>query len=174
MPKPKQKSYAHETRIAKTFSTWAGKKFTRCPASGALRWGDGHWTYGDLVPPDGLPIVIECKHHKDISIDGLLHQDNKLVDWYRQVYDDSERASDELYLMTLPLVVFRRNGVADRVLISHEDFIDLVGSVSRFGINHPIRYFTTVGIGYTPLVICELDQFLGEIKVQQVEEFLTQ
>ena len=58
---PKIKGNKFERDIAKLLSKWYRKPFHRMPSSGALRWNDVIFTFGDLLPPSDLNCIIECK-----------------------------------------------------------------------------------------------------------------
>jgi hypothetical protein len=110
MPKPKKKGNAHETAVAKLLTEWAGEPFHRMPTSGALRWHGELWTFGDIVPPEDFHLVIECKHHADVSIDTLFNEKNKICEWWReQAVPDAERCDMSLEINTEPWLVFKRN-----------------------------------------------------------------
>lgn len=111
--KSKRKGNTFESRVVECLSAWWGEKFVRTPNSGALRWNNGIWTFGDLCPPNSFPCCVECKHHWEVDIDELLrkHVSDARISWfwYFQTRPDSWRASGELNKTIHPLLVYREN-----------------------------------------------------------------
>ena len=70
MVNSKNKGNSNEYKVAKILTEWSKLKFHHLPASGALRWNEMVWTFGDLLPPESLPIIVECKWWKEVSRPG--------------------------------------------------------------------------------------------------------
>ena len=108
--KSKIKGNKHELATARTLSEWWSEEFRRMPNSGALRWGGVAFTYGDLLPPESFPAIVECKHYKEIDLSLLLRGKSPILDWWGQVVDDVHRCLEETGQALEPLLVFRANG----------------------------------------------------------------
>lgn len=112
----KQKGNGFERVIAGMLTEWSGKDFQRVPNSGALRWRNKTWTYGDVLPPPEWPLVIECKHHAEVSVDDLLGNrklglwDSQIGTWWiDQTLPDCERARQNLGVAAMPWLIWRQN-----------------------------------------------------------------
>jgi hypothetical protein len=164
MSRSKDKAYAHETRIAKVLSKWAGQTFMRTPSSGSMRWGGGRWIYADIVPPEDFPILCECKHHADMSIEGVLVQDNKIIEWWRQTEESYHRAIKDLGSYSVyPCMSFRRD--------YGRDFL----AVPQSMLPGRIRYFALEG-GITSgmsMAICDMKTFLELFKPEDLMSTLS-
>jgi len=162
--KSKKKSYANQAEVAKLFSEWTGKTFKQVPRSGGLRWGGAFWTYGDIVPPRDLRLVIECKHYKEVRIEDLLgnHKVKNPVTsqiaewWYAQTVPDAERCRRELELDRVePMLCWKRDYGRIRLCINQGflweiDAHENVQSLPRLHVNLP---------GHDPFVILDLRDF---------------
>ena len=71
-------------------------------------------TMPDVIGVDGLHI--ECKRHEKLEI-------NK---WYTQAAADAERMQDGK-----PAVIFRQNRQQWKIVLSLEDFLDLIGGAGH-------------------------------------------
>jgi hypothetical protein len=169
MSKSKSKGYRFECEIAKKLSDWSGMNFVRVPASGALRWNnDETWIYGDVLPPSNIPIVIECKFHANISLENLLRQDSKIIEWWKQCEEDSKRANENLRIDTQPVVIFRRNLTPSKIMMREEFFQDvLFGSEPDL-----VRAFAFYNMGPN-LVVADLDSFLAGVTVDRMIEYFS-
>lgn len=114
--KSKAKGSKFQRDIAAFFAEWSGFSFRSVPASGALRWNDSFWAYGDLVPPEWFAFTIECKHHADVRCETFLDkQDSIIADWHQQAASDSERAAAAFGYQFVPLLVWKRDRTAPRI-----------------------------------------------------------
>lgn len=128
----KKKGAVNEVMIAEQLSAWWGKPFKRMPASGALRWKGAAFTYGDLLPPEDFPCIVECKHYKFVDLDEIIGKDPKKGYvtwwWYDQVWADVARCHVETGRKLWPMLVFRSNQKKPRVVLdslhSHDLFAD--------------------------------------------------
>lgn len=171
MSKSKAKGYRHEARIAKVLSTWAGKPFHRTPSSGALRWQGNTWTYSDLIPPEDLCVLVECKHYHALSIEGLLVQNNQILDWWLQLTDDQHRAELALGIVLFPMLVFRRDYGRNFLMIEHRAW-------DRFPRLNPnpckrLRALHLVGMNQNT-VVCDFNDFLDAVPPDKIRELLSQ
>ncbi len=159
--KSKRKGKAFEDEVAKILTDWAGTAWKRLPASGALRWGGRVWTYGDLLPPEGWPVVLECKHHHDVRLEDLLGtarsepQDCALWLWWLQALRDAARAEEELGGTVVPLVVWKRD-YGQPKLMGLENFLRPSGTFFSYQSCHKYS-----------LGISNLHTFLGEVSAEQ-------
>jgi hypothetical protein len=109
--KSKAKGNRNETNVAYYFTKWYGQEFRRMPTSGALRWNNHIWTYGDLLCPEDFLCCIETKTYNEVTIDAILtHGINSyiLYWWTTQCLKDAARASKALDKGIHPLLVWRK------------------------------------------------------------------
>jgi hypothetical protein len=156
-----------ENDVAHILSDWSGETFKRMPRSGSLRWGGIYWTYGDLIPPEDVRLVVECKHHADVRLLDVLG--TRLTDpgggvmsswWYASACADSLRATQELQQPTVPFLVWKKNYCRSRLSLDMQ-FFNLLGV---FG-------FTTVTTSVPPLppfVTVDFATFLEKISLPEV------
>lgn len=106
----RNKGNKNERNLAKLFELWSGKKFSRTPSSGGLRWKNSQ-TAGDIVcTTEGhlFPFSIEAKNHREINFEHLLYIDNpKILEFWQQCVEDSQRAD----LKKIPILFMRYNGL---------------------------------------------------------------
>lgn len=111
--KSKTKGNSFERQVAAKLTEWWGSPFHRIPNSGALRWGDANFTYGDILPPSDCPVVIECKSYAKIDLSTCLYENykNSLVyQWFfEQLRVDVDRAKADSNLILEPLLIFKSN-----------------------------------------------------------------
>jgi len=134
--KSKNKGNRFELDTAKTLSEWWGEEFRRMPNSGALRWGGAAFTYGDLLPPESFPAIVECKHHKEIDLSLILRGKSPVLDWWGQVIDDVARCAEETGYTLQPLLIFRANRWKSCLALRTSALIDLLDGQEH--INHLI------------------------------------
>lgn len=164
--KSKPKGNANEREIAKILSDWSGEQWHRIPNSGALRWGDGTWTYGDLLPPESWAIVVECKHYADVSVDALLGEKKLPPEqamiakwWYEQTCDDAERCRRECNLVHVePLLVFKKDYGRFRCAIRHDFYRGLGLDISKLVCSIP---------GHETFVLLDFVRFLEKVSPGQ-------
>lgn len=125
----KKKGSAFQRAVAKLLEDSTGEVWKSVAASGALRWGGTHWTWGDILPPEGYYICIECKHHANISIDPLIFKDSlersdtrQFLDFWAQAVGDAERASKALEKNVTPVLVFKKNYGRPIAVLREADF----------------------------------------------------
>ena len=116
MPSLRKAGNTHERAVAARLSTWYGQEFRRVPNSGALRWQGASWVYGDILPPEGFPFVIEAKHYHEVELAEIFGRREAkpgtgLVArwWFEQTVPDAERASRDLKRPIEPLLVWKRD-----------------------------------------------------------------
>lgn len=129
----KTKGNAFERSVAKTLSAWWGEDFKRTPNSGALRWNGATFAYGDLLPPESFPGIVETKHYREVCVSSLLRlgpSPDRLLGWWHEVLVDAGRCLQETGARMAPILVFRANGWRDSwICISAELWVDLLGLV---------------------------------------------
>jgi len=166
--KSKTKGSSAEREVAKLLSTWFGQEFKRVPNSGALRWGGASWVYGDLLPPESFPGIIESKHYANVDLDGLLRlkvQDSNPLGWWLQVVSDVARCYQDTGMALQPILVWKANRVPRRLVIEEAFFQKLYREspplmASRYlSLNHP-EFLGKV-------VIVDLEEFLGIVEPEQ-------
>lgn len=146
--KSKVKGNNNEYDVRDRLSAWLGKPFVKSPNSGALRWGNGIWTYGDLVPPEGFPFVCEAKHYETIVFDDILGRRTKKTKsnpdpqpsfgtglvaefWYEQTVPDAQRATRELGRPIEPLCVWKQDFHRMRLCVDEPLFRNLESSLRK-------------------------------------------
>lgn len=120
--------------------------FKKMPASGALRWNTGHFTFGDIVPPESCPFVFECKNHEEIEMDAVLRNpwdQNKLTwFWYGQTVRDSIRATEALKRTMYPLMIYKIAKNVNRVVLQADMWDrfpkELTSSIRHIRIHLPV------------------------------------
>ena len=106
--KSKTKGAAFEREVAKAFSDAFGKPFTRSAQSGAWMGGKNasrdasesvkRDRTGDIVPPDGMAVVIECKRYA--AIPDLMDGPSALIDgWLDQLCADWDSVGGALAVL---------------------------------------------------------------------------
>jgi hypothetical protein len=157
----KIKGNSNERDVAKLLSPWWGEEFQRTPNSGALRWNGSTWTYGDLLPPETFPAVVECKHYKAINTDGILHlkpgADN-ILGWWLEVQADSQRCYQETGRVVQPLLIYKANRVPRRIALEADFFTALGGR--RLGL--PSLWVTHPEMP-GPFVLLDFEKFLSTV-----------
>lgn len=105
MTHSKKKGDTFERKIAKTLGDWWGYKFSRTPLSGGASWLADNNAVGDIVTPPqaGFPLVIECKHREEWTLDNVFLNNREPHTWWSQVIGDSSRVSKT------PCLIFTRN-----------------------------------------------------------------
>jgi len=165
--KSKAKGNKHEADISKLFSMWSGKTWHKVPNSGALRWRGAFWTYGDVVPPEGIGAVIECKHHEEISIEDLLGNQRRKPGeeadiaswWYDEAVVDANRCKKELGLTRVePLLVWKRNFGRNRLCFD----MSMLLRLCKKTVLH-LGYLTVDFPELDPFVICDLKDFFEAV-----------
>ena len=167
--KSKPKGNANEAKLAKILSDWAEKPFKRIPSSGSLRWGGASWVYGDILPPEGLLVVIECKHYKKVNVEELLGRQkrysgaNTLIAqwWYDEVLADTSRCEKDLGISGVqPMLIFKEDYGRYRLCL-RPSFLQEVLSEKKTDIDH-----LTVNLPMMkPFAIIDLRRFLSLVPV---------
>lgn len=169
----KSKGNAHEREVADILTKWHGQAFNRIPNSGALRWGNGVWTYGDILPPQDFPFVIECKHYASIEFDEVLGTNRKgpgygLVTewWYNQAQADAERACLETGLQTWALLIWKQNRRRIRLTLCDKLW-------RRLQVSDLVAVTTSIP-GRIPYVTTDLEGFLERVTKQALIDYASQ
>ena len=172
--KSKKKGSAHESAVAKILSAWADEEFKRVPSSGALRWAGASWVYGDLLPPESLPVVIECKHHHEVSVEDLLWNGlktsglPKLVKWWDQVEDDAHRCFQETGTHVEPLLCWKRDYGRHRLCVWEAFFTSLE---EHLGVK--MDHIAVCIPDHDTFVMLDLMSFLSTVPVEELREVIT-
>lgn len=105
MTNSKKKGDKFERKIAKILGDWWGVKFNRTPQSGGASWASSNNAVGDILPPAhaGFPLVIECKHREEWTMDNVLLNNREPHTWWAQVIGDSSTVNKA------PCLIFTRN-----------------------------------------------------------------
>ena len=157
----KTKGNSFERDTAKRLSLWWGESFQRTPNSGALRWNGASWTYGDLLPPESFPAVVECKHYKKIDTDAIMRLkpgDGNILGWWLEVQEDAGRCYQETRVVVQPLLVYKANSVPRRLVLEEEFYAAMGGDsfkITYFLVSHqemPGRF-----------VIVDFEEFLQQV-----------
>lgn len=161
----KQKGNAAEREVAKILSAWFGADFKRVPNSGALRWSGVSWVYGDLLPPEGFPGILESKHYAEIDLDGLLRlkpTDANPLGWWGQVVSDVKRCYEDTGLALQPILIFKANRRPRRIVLEECFFRKLYRE------SPPLRAIPYLALNRPEIlgrvVIMDLEQFLGIVE----------
>jgi hypothetical protein len=156
----KIKGNKNERDIAKALSTWWGESFNRTPNSGALRWKGASWTYGDILPPESFPAVVECKHYANVDLDEVIRctpTPHNILGWWKETTDDSYRCYKETGIPVQPILVYKQNRTPRRIVIEAEFFIAMGGRklhLPTFWISMP---------GSEPLAVLDFKAFLAAV-----------
>ncbi len=146
--KSKAKGNNNEYDVRDRLSAWYGKPFSKTPNSGAMRWNGNLWTYGDLIPPEELHWVFECKHYSEVTFDDMLgRRTNKskknlnpcpefgtglVADWwYSQTVVDAERATEELGFPVEGALIFKQDHHRHRLVIDEDIYRAISNPVRR-------------------------------------------
>lgn len=104
----KLKGNSNELVAAKFMEKWTGKKWTRTPSSGGLRWKDAPNVCGDIVCEESSfysPVSIETKHLKSLTFSKNLRSNSKIYTILEQAKMDADRSGRK------PLLLLRKNGM---------------------------------------------------------------
>ena len=126
----KQKGNRNENAVAQALSDWWGAPFKRTPNSGGLRWKGASFTYGDILPPESFPAVVECKHYENVDLDEMIRcapTPHNILGWWKETSDDAYRCYTETGLPVQPILVYKQNRRPWRVVIEAEFLIALGG-----------------------------------------------
>lgn len=136
--KQKQKGNAAERAVAQCLTDWWGEKFYRVPGSGNLRWKGAVWTYGDILPPESFPGILESKHYKKVEIDDILRcksSDHNILGWWAQVNNDVKRLFENTGITVEPLLIYKANYRPRRLCMRFRFFQNLDIGVSSITID---------------------------------------
>lgn len=157
------KGAKYELVIAKVFMKWFGGIWRRTPLSGGWAKGEGFDVPGDLVCTIPQPFHVECKNREGWDLTDLITGINprgsiSIVEWWKQSMRECPKGK-------VPLLIFRRNHLADNLLMmKEEDFIKL-GDIAGFTEFMPHFKLWLEVDGYTgPLVICTLTDFTSCVR----------
>jgi len=156
-----------ERDAAVILSEWSGKTFKRVPRSGALRWGGIYWTYGDLIPPEGCLLVVECKHHADVRFSDVLGTrltapgEGRISQWwYDEAVADARRATQETGRTTQAMLLWKRDHCRARLTLDLQ-FFNLIGV-------HGLVTVATGIPGNRPYVTVPLSSFLEQVSFEEL------
>ena len=105
MVNSKHKGDKFERKVASILGDWWGFKFSRTPQSGGAHWLSDNNAVGDIVSPPqaDFPLVIECKHRENWTIENIMLNNKEPHTWWEQVIKDSNR------VQKVPCLIFTRN-----------------------------------------------------------------
>jgi hypothetical protein len=168
--KSKNKGNTHERDVADKLSQWYGDKFLRIPNSGALRWGGAAWVYGDLLPPEGFPYVMECKHYAEIIFEEVLGTKSSPSGcsrvsewWYTQAVPDAERALRETGKKVLPLLLWKADYRPIRLSMDAGDYM-------RLEAHRKLVSVMTAIPNRSPFVTVNMEEFLAVVTPAEMRE----
>lgn len=173
MPNPqKNKGNKNERETAEVLTEWWGSAFKRIPNSGALRWNGASFVYGDLLPPENFPGIIECKHYKSIDLDEILRckeSDHNIIGWWRQVVDDVVRCRKDTSKVVEPILVYKADYRTRRIVVRRvvwEYFLDDIYKAVKGTLVPSYLSFTTVA-DLPDFCILKLDDFLEFVRPEE-------
>lgn len=171
--KSKGKGNAHERDVADKLTQWYGEKFLRIPNSGALRWQGAAWVYGDLLPPEGFPFVMECKHYAEIVFEEVLGTKNSPSGcsrvsewWFTQAVPDADRAHRETGKQVLPLLFWKADYRPIRLTMWLEDFVRIPSAYAKL-----VTVITAIP-HRRPFVTVNLDEFLAVVTPAEMRQLV--
>lgn len=164
--KGKEKGTRFEILVAERLSHWWGNTFKRTPNSGALRWRGVTFTYGDILPPEDFPCVIECKHYREVNLDRVIRAGVRgdveygfiTYWWFKQIIRDVKRCLEETDLSVHAMLVYRMNNRPIRLGLSSEVVRQLCPSLLP-QLCRAVMY-TPFG---RPFTILDFEQFLDVV-----------
>lgn len=117
MTNSKKKGDTFERKIAKELTEWWGYQFNRSPQSGGASWGADNNAVGDIVTPAeaNFPLVVECKHREEWTIDNVLLNNREPHTWWEQVIHDSGKVNKT------PCLIFTRNRAKSYVALPYDE-----------------------------------------------------
>ena len=159
MKNPKTKGNGFERRGAKILSDWAGVKFMRTPASGAIHNFKDKRVVSDIVPPlsiGNFPFSIECKKVEcSWELSSILEGTSQtLRDHWSQCIEDANREN------LIPLLVFNKNFREIYAVMKQEDL-----ESTKVQIDTRLTVFSG---NVAPLVIFRLKDFLSAISCNEL------
>lgn len=147
------------------FANWWGGVWTNVPASGALRWGNGHWTYADLVPPEDFPFVVEAKFHCAVDLDEVIrfrwNRGRVTWFWFGCTIPAAIRATEDLGRTIYPMLVYRMNSETNRLVLQN----DLVSRLPAATLKQ-LNYVWVNHAGADPFVVFDFKKFLEVVPKQ--------
>jgi hypothetical protein len=180
--KSKSKGNKNEYLVRDLFTAWYGKPFVKAPNSGALRWNGIMWTYGDLIPPEDFPFVVEAKHYEELSCEEILGRrqrsrpgqpalppsfgTGKVEEfWYDQVKQDAARATSELGRPIEPLLVYKQDFRRPRICLDALLFQRFPGELRKelicFWVYIPEK---------TPFMVLDFEFFLEKVSPEALRK----
>ena len=154
MKNPKTKGNGFERRVAKILSDWAGVKFMRTPASGAIHNFKDKRVVSDIVAPlsvGNFPFSIECKKVEcSWELSSIIEGTSQtLKDHWKQCVQDAEQEN------LIPLLVFNKNFREIYAILKQSDL-----EKTKIILENRLEVFLSGGI---PLVIFRLKDFLAAL-----------
>ncbi len=180
--KSKDKGTNNEYDVRDLLTSWLGKPFQKCPNSGALRWGTGTWTYGDLVPPEEHPFAWECKHYAEIVFDDILGRRTKKSKnnpepqpefgggfvsgwWYDQTVPDAYRASQDLNRPIEPALVWKQDYHRMRLCLREALYSKIDQNIRK----QLVCCWTYIP-GKQPFMMLDFENFLQKVSPSALQE----
>ena len=119
MVNSKKKGDTFERKVASILGEWWGYKFSRTPQSGGAHWLSDNNAVGDIVSPPqaNFPLVIECKHRENWTIENIMLNNKEPHTWWQQVINDSNR------VQKVPCLIFTRNRANTFVALPYKEEI---------------------------------------------------
>lgn len=167
----KAKGGKWQSDVAKLFSQWSGKTWKSTPRSGGLRWNSTFWTFGDLLPPEDLLLVVECKHYSTIEYIEVLgtvrtEPGGGIVSgwWYGEACADAIRAKKSLSCHVDAVLVWKADRRRPKLTLD----LDVFNSLQTYSL-----VTVTAGIpGRAPYVTVDLAEFVRVVNYERFQEAL--
>lgn len=171
----KAKGNRFEVSVAKMLSEWSGKVFRRVPNSGALRWRGASSTFGDLLPPEELHCIFECKSRNEVDLNTLLtssfvehkrgsNDKRTILGWWKyQLQEDCARFKRETALEATPILIFKQDHGASKIAMELTTFMKII---------HPRLSYIVVNNAHltTPIVITNFTDFTSYVSYDDFRE----
>ena len=178
--KAKRKGGAFERTIATLLSMWwtngmSKKEFAKTPRSGAWKFPQ------DLVPPEGCPFLISCKHEERwTGAEKTLYTDHRFKAYWEEVmesYRDLQGVNSKLFLQTaavtpdkiVPMVIFTKNHDQNYLMIRWSDFTGLTALEPYH--EKALKLDFDLTDGRLEVALLMVDDFLDWVSPEVVMEF---
>jgi hypothetical protein len=115
----RDKGSRFERRVAKLFGEVFNRKLRRTPLSG------GHHIKCDIYDPenDDFPYYIECKFHKDFSINSIINCTSPLFKFHKKAFKEVEESHQAKKYKNSPIaiVVFKGGHFNEEMVLVYRD-----------------------------------------------------
>lgn len=157
-----------EQQLADKLGAWWKSEFHRMPASGALRWNGAFFTYGDLIPPEDFPAVIECKVRLQQAFDLLKPAEHGWISetFYKQLWNDIVRAKKETGQSYLPILAYKIGRNAPWFIIMDARVFDKIGKE----VFDKFPYMWIHYPSHWPIIMIDLKTFLANVTPEQFKK----